>query len=285
MIYTNIFTSWKLVGMKRNSFTRSWWAWSCILWTHKLMDFIYYALFFIWCFASYLWTFVSGWTSSLAVWLMMLVWIPPQITKATYQIWLLWWWISGMRNFLHSWHIPWKYITGSVVATFFGWWIGWTFMTLTPNSVLQKATWIFFLIFLCITYLRRNLKNSEVYVTRLREYFVYFWQFLLSILSWFIPGAAGPLYFILYTRWIWIKTLEYKALWRCTALAGSIGTFYPIYHAGLIDLRYVIPFFVWMYLGWHLWTKHIINIWESIATKIVYLSIFFLAIYLIFSQK
>ena len=240
-------------------------------------------LFLVWCFAAYLWTFVSGWTSSLAVWLMMTLWIPPQTTKATYHIGLLGWSISGMRNFLKSWHIPWNYLIGSVVATFLGWLVGWTLMTLTPNSVLQKATWILFLVFLLITYLRRNLKNQEVHVTKLREYFVYFGQFILSILAGFIPGAAWPLFFILYTRWIWIKTLQYKALGRVTALAGSLGTLYPIYHAGLIDFRYIIPFFLWMYIGWHLWTKHIINLWESIATKIVYISVFFLAIYLIFS--
>ena len=214
----------------------------------------------------------------------MVLWIPPQTTKATYQIGLFAWSIAGMRNFLKSWHVSWNYLTGSVLATFLGWFIGWTLMTLTPNSVLKRVTWVVFLTFLFITYFRRNLKNHEVHVTKFREYFVYFGQFLLSILSWFIPGAAWPLYFILYTRWIWMKTLQYKALWRFTGLAISLWSFYPIWHAGLIDFQYIIPFFFWMYFGWHLWTKHIISLWESIATKIVYISVFFLAIFLIFSN-
>ncbi len=247
-----------------------------------------FILFCIWVVSSYLWTFVSGWTSSLSVGLMILIWIPPQITKATYQFWLFGWSIAWIKNFIKSGHIPKKFIIGSMVATFLWWMIWGNLMVLTPNSLLQKLTGWIFLIFLCITFLRKYFFSNRsirpiIHISKLREYSTYIGQFFLSILSWYIPWAAGSLYFILYTELLHISTLQYKSLWRFTWIALVLGTLYPIIKAGLIDMRYVVPFFIWMYIGWHFWSKHLINVWETFAQYVVYISVFFLALYLIFS--
>ncbi len=236
--------------------------------------------------SAYLGTFVSGWTSSLSVGLMMLIGIPAQITKATYQIGLFGWSISGIRNFLSSGHIPKTYLIGSVIATFFGGFIGGNLMTITPNSILQRVTGVVFLTFLFITWIRKRYKKTlqekHITITRLRKNLTYSGQFVLSILSGYIPGAAWSLYFMLYTELLHINTLEYKALGRITGMALALGTLYPIVKTWLFHYEYATPFFIWMYIWWHFGTKHLIKMWNRIAEYIVYSSIFFLALYLLF---
>jgi uncharacterized membrane protein YfcA len=166
------------------------------------------------------------------------------------------------------------------------WWYIWgSLMTLTPNATLQRITGWVFLIFLLITYIKNQMHTprNPIQITTLRKNLTYLWQLLLSVLSWYIPGSAGSLYFILYTEMLHLKILEYKALWRVTALALFVGTIYPIAHAGLIHWQYVIPFFAGMYLWGHFGSKHLIHIWNTLAQYIVYVSIFFLGIYLLFS--
>ena len=244
------------------------------------------ALFLIWLIASYLGTFVSGGTGSLSVWLMILLGLPPQIAKGTHQVGLFGWSIAGIHNFFKSGHIRTTYLVGSIIATFLWAFIGATLMTYTPNSILMKVTGIIFLIYLGIAYIRskRTLQEkSDIIVTKLRRRLTYIGQFFLSILSGYIPGASGPLYFILYSELLHIQVLEYKALGRITGIVFALWTLYPIIQAGLIHIENIVPFFIGMYLGWHFGSKHIIQMWNKVAQYIVYTSIFFLALYLLFS--
>mgnify|MGYP000151969325 FL=1 len=138
-----------------------------------------------------------------------------------------------------------------------------------------------------MAWLRSRRKNTavekQISITKLRASLAYIGQFILSILSGYIPGAAGPLYFILYTELTGINIIQYKALGRITGIAFVLGTFYPILHAGLIHLEYVIPFSLGMYIGGHLGSKHLIKMGNTLALYIVYGSIFLLALYLLFS--
>lgn len=245
-------------------------------------------LVIIWVFSSYLGSFASGWTGGLSVWLMILSGIPPQITKATYQIWLLFNAVAGIRNFMKSWHIPKKYLLGSVIAAFLWGFIWSNLMVATPNDILQKLAGIGFLIFLCITFLRKKYQKTEkttkpLNYPRIREYITYLGQFLFSILAGYIPWSAGGFIYIVYTEAIRIDILQYKALWRFTSIAIVAGAIYPVIQAGLLHLDHIIPFSLGMYIGGYFGSKHLIKMWNDFVQKIVYTSIFFLSLYLIFS--
>lgn len=98
-------------------------------------------------------------------------------------------------------------------------------MTYTPNGILMKVTGIIFLIYLGIAYIRSKRTSEskpEIIITKLRKSLTYIGQFLLSILSGYIPGASGPLYFILYSELLHIQLLEYKALGRITGIVFAL---------------------------------------------------------------
>lgn len=245
-------------------------------------------LVIIWVLSSYLGSLVSGSNAALAVGSMILLWVPPQVAKSTFQFWLIGWSLSWIWNFLHSGHIPKKILLGSILTSFIGAYIGASFMTLTPNSILQKITGVIFIIYVPLTLWRNTqIKKYQSTEDRMDSLFhrllAYLGQLIFSIISGYIPGAAGWLYYIWYSEVLKIKILEYKALWRMTGLAFSLWTLYPIIQAWLLDMRLIIPFLIWAFLWWFLWSKHLIHMWNQVAEKIVLVSVFILWVYLIFS--
>jgi uncharacterized membrane protein YfcA len=140
---------------------------------------------------SYIASLIPGTGSAIAISAMILMGIPPQIAKTTFQIGLIGFCFGGMRQLLRSEHIRREYlIIFSCLCLLWGY-IGGNILITIPTPLLLKLMGFFMIILLLANIFSRETGIISREISRKRKwigYGIFFWWIFLD-----------PFF-----RWVWV---------------------------------------------------------------------------------
>jgi uncharacterized membrane protein YfcA len=149
-------------------------------------------IFIIAFVVSFIGILIPGMTTSLGVSSMMLLWIPIQIAKSTYQVgnawvnlWTLWPLLKSQK--LKKW-----ILMPMLIISWVSGFIGWNILVSIPTIILMKLTGTFMIIMLLFNLYLKPLWVIVQEISRRRKLMWYISYFLLNIA------------YSIFPMWIWI---------------------------------------------------------------------------------
>src|SRR4030042_2287908 len=140
-----------------------------------------FLLFVIGFVASFAGNFVSGGTSLIGISSMLFFGIPPHMAVATQSVGTLGWRIGGLREFLKAKKIVWKLVLPLSIIAFLGSIIGAHILVATSEELLNKIVGFIIILFIPLSFIKRNLGVEKVEVSKTREYLGYLFYLVVSI--------------------------------------------------------------------------------------------------------
>lgn len=231
------------------------------------------------CVSSYIASFVPWVWSSLSISSMMLLGISPQIAKSTFQLWLFWFCIGWLRDLLHTQKIHREYfIIFSIIALIWGY-IGGNILVTIPTDMLIKLTGFFMFVLLAFNLTQKDLWILSKHISRKRKFIGYIISLILCVATSVFPMWSWVVYQFFYTYVFRLTILEYKVLSKVTYFPFIVWLIVPLYLSGLLNISYVIAYFLWSFIGAHFGTRHGILVGNKWLKNILILWLMLLGVY------
>ena len=222
-------------------------------------------------------------SSALSVSSMILLGIPVQVAKTTYQIgnvwtnlWALFPLLKSQKKLRKDLIIPLAFI--ALVSGF----IWGKILINIPSDILVKLTWAFMMMLLAVNIRSKSLWIHPSEVSKRRKILGFSAYFLLNIFFSIFPMWAGILYQFLHTFFFRVTNLEARLMWCIATLPFVIWFIFPVIQSWFYNVTYMILFTLWWYLWGYFGAKAGIKLGNTWLKKILIWWLFLLGTYFIF---
>ncbi len=242
-------------------------------------------IFIIALVASFIGIMIPGVSSALWVSSMILLGIPVQIAKTTYQFGNVWINLGALLPLLKTQKLRKDLIIPLAVIALISWFLWGKILVNIPTILLLKLTGAFMIGLLFVNVFSKSLGIISAEVSRKRKYVGFIFYFLLNLFFSIFPMGAGILYQFLHTFFFRVTNLEARLMGCFLTTPFIIGFIFPVVASGFYSLSHSIIFTIGWYIGWFFWAKSGIKLWNSVLKKILMIWLFFLGIYFLFFAK
>lgn len=240
------------------------------------------SIFLIALISSFIGIMIPWVSSALSVSSMILLWIPIQIAKTTYQIGNAWTNLWGLIPLLKSQKLRKDLIIPLCFITFISWVIWGKILINIPSDILMKLTWVFMMLLLVVNIYSKSLWILPSEISKRRKVLGFWAYFTLNIFFSIFPMWSGILYQFLHTFFFRVTNLEARLMWCITTLPFVAWFIFPVIQSWFYNITYMFLFTLWWYLWGYIWAKSSIKLWNSILKKILMFWLFGLGIYFLF---
>jgi len=227
--------------------------------------------FFVWIASWFIWAITgAGWLISIPF--LIFIWLPPQVAIATNKFWAVWLNISAIHKFSKAKKIIWKYIPLFSILSIIGAIIGAKILLSINEEIVNKVVWILIIILIPITFINKNLGIKRKSTSFIKECIGSFLYFLLMIFGWFFGWWAWPMRSILLMYFFWFTIIEANATHRIPWFILSLISLIIFMFSWIVNYIIGISLFLWMLVGWYIWTHTAIkkwNFWVKIFFSII----------------
>ncbi len=238
-----------------------------------------FQIFLIALISSFLWQIVPWMTSALSVSVLILLGIPVQVAKTTYQIGNVWVNLWVLFPLLKSQRLRKDIIIPLFFIALIWWYIWWSILITLPTDILLKLTGIFMMILLLANIFSKSLWVITKEVTKWRKYAGFIAYFILNIFFSIFPMGTGVLFQALHTFFFHVTNLEARLIGCVLTTPFAIGFIFPVITSGLYNISYMILFTVWWYLGWYLGAHSGIKLWNFWLKRMLMIWLFAVGTY------
>ena len=240
-------------------------------------------LIFIIAFSSaFIGLLIPGVASALSVSSLILVGIPIQLSKVTYQLGNLGINLWALVPLFKTQKLRLDLIFPlSIIALAWGY-IGWKILIEIPWVLLLKLTWGFMITLLVINLLHPSIWTIAWVVSKRRKLWWFFGYFILNIIFSILPMGTGILFQFLHTFFFRVTNLQARLMWCFLTTPFVLWFIFPVIESWIYNIRYALIFWIWWYLGWYLWAKSGIKLGNHWLRYILIGWLFLTWIYFIF---
>lgn len=242
-------------------------------------------IFIISFVVSFIGILIPGMTSSLGVSSMVLMGIPIQIAKTTFQIWATWsnimWFIALRKSQKIDSHLAMELIIVSIL----GGYIGSQVLVTIDTVLLFRLTWLFLIIVLIIQVFFKDIGVIEKQLSHKRKYFGIFLYGILYVFYSVFPMGAGAIFHTVDTLVFRITILQSRILTGYCTIPFLLGFLIPVIQSWTYNLSFMIMYLLGSWIGWYLWAHSGLKLGNTILKKILMIWLFCLGIYFIFFAK
>lgn len=242
-------------------------------------------IFIIAFVSSFIGIMIPWVSSALSVSTMILIGIPVQLSKTTYQVGNVWINIWALVPLWRTQKIRKNLVIGLAIIALISGFLGGKILINIPGIILLKLTWIFMIALLLVNVFSKSLGIHTSEVSQRRRITGYIAYFILNIFFSIFPMGSWILYQFLHTFFFRVSNLEARLMGCILTIPFVIGFIYPVVRSGLYNLSYILIFTVGGYLWWYLWAHSSIKLWNTILKKILMVWLFCLGIYFLFFAK
>ncbi len=232
--------------------------------------------------SSFLWLIVPWVTSALSVSILILLGIPVQIAKTTYQIGNVWVNLWALFPLLKSQKLRKDIIIPLFLVALLWWYIWWNILITLPTHILLKMTGVFMIGMLMVNIFSKSLWVIGKEVTKWRKYTGFIAYFILNIFFAIFPMGTWVLFQALHTFFFRVTHLEARLIGCILTTPFAVGFIFPVIASWLYNITYMILFTVWGYFGWYLGAHSGIRLWNFWLKKILMGWLFSIGIYFLF---
>ena len=237
------------------------------------------AIFIIAFISSFLGLLVPGVASALSVSSLILLWIPVQLSKTTYQLGNIGINIWALVPLLKTQKLRKDLIYPLILIALLWGYIGWRILINIPNSILLKLTGAFMILLLLINIFSHSLGVISEEISKKRKVIGFISYFILNIFFAIFPMGTGVLFQFSHTFFFRITNLESRLMWCFLTTPFIIGFIFPVIESGIYNLIYALIFGFGGYLGGYLWAYSGIKLGNVWIRKILMFWLFCLWIY------
>lgn len=244
-----------------------------------MLEILIFIVAFITAFLGILipWVASSLWVSTL-----ILIGIPVQLAKTTFQLWNigvnLWALIPLLRAHTLRKDLIYPMIC---IAGIWGY-LWWNILVSIPNSILLKLTGGFMIFLLLINIFSKWLGVISSEVSKKRRFMWFISYFLLNIFFAIFPMGTWVLFQFSHTFFFRVTNLESRLLGCFLTTPFIIGFIFPVVESGVYNLLHAFIFWVWGYFGGYLWAHSGIKLGNLWLKKLLMMWLLGLGIYFLF---
>lgn len=242
-------------------------------------------IFIIAFVVSFIGILIPGMTTSLGVSSMMLLWIPIQTAKSTFQVGAIWASIWGLLVLRKSNKIDTKLLLYLAILSIISWYIGWNILVSIPAYILMKLTGLFMILLLIINFSSKSLGIVNEVASLRRKVIGYVSLFCAYIFYSVFPMWAGVLFQFIYTFFFRVTHIEWRYLTTLLSIPFVSSFMIPVFLSGIANIQYIIIYIVWSFIWWYLWAHSGLKLWNTILKKILMVWLFCLGMYFLFFAK
>lgn len=239
-------------------------------------------VFFIAIIASYIGAFIPWVSSSLTISTLMLLGIPPQIAKSTFQVWGVGIALGWLRALMKNQKIHTEHILSFLIIAFISWILWGSILVTLPTDILVKLTGFFMIAFLLVNLYQKELWIISRDITRRRKWLGYGSYFFLNMFGSVFPMGIGVVYQFFYTYVFRMTILESKIIGKFTYIPFILGIIIPVYISWFFDVSYILAFTIGSYVGSHFGIKHGLHIGNMVLKKILIIWLLIIGLYFLF---
>jgi uncharacterized membrane protein YfcA len=246
------------------------------------MEFTIFLVAFI---VTFIWILIPGMTSSLGVSSMVLLGVPIQLSKTTFQIGVLWGNMMGFLALYKKQKVNRSLIILLMWTALIGGYIWSNILVTISTPILFRLTWLFLILVLLAQIYSKDLGVIEKELTHGRKFFGVLLYALLYIFYSVFPMGAGAIFHAVDTTVFRITILQSRILTGYSAIPFLIGFLLPVITTWTYNIYYILMYGLWSGIGWYLWARSWLKLGNIWLKKIIMLWLFCLGIYFLFFAK
>lgn len=231
---------------------------------------------------SFIGILVPGMTSALGVSSMILLGLPIQIAKTTFQVGSAGASIGGAIWLMKTQKARMDLVIPLAIIALVSWYIWGHILISIPTNILIKLTGIFMILLLVINISSKSLWIIAEEITHKRKIAGFVAYFLMNIFYSVFPMWAGVLYQFLHVFFFRVTNLQARFMGTITTVPFVIGFIIPVIASGFYDLSSMIIYGIWGYIGGYLGAKSGVKLGNTWLKRILIWWLFSLGIYFIF---
>lgn len=240
------------------------------------------AIFLIGFIVSFIGILIPGMTSSLGVSSMILLGLPIQIAKTTFQVGSAGASIGGALWLMKTQKLRMTLLVPLMLNAIIAWYIWGHILITIPTDILTKLTGVFMILLLIINISIKSLWIIAEEVTHRRKIIGFIVYFLMNIFYSVFPMGAGVLYQFVHVFFFRVTNLQARFLGTLLTWPFVIGFIIPVIDSGFYSLSFMISYTIWGLLGGYLGAKSGLKFGNSGLRKILIGWLFLLGTYFIF---
>ena len=221
------------------------------------------AIFIIAFFSAFIGLLIPWVGSSLSVSSLILIGIPVQLSKVTFQLWYVGSNLWALIPLLKTQKLRLDLIIPMGFIALVGGYIGWKLLIDIPNEVLLRLTWWFMIVLLVINIIHPSIGIIAWVISKKRKVWWFLAYFVLNIIYAILPMGMGILFQFLHTFFFRVTNLEARLMWCFLTIPFIVWFIFPVLQSGIYNLRYALIFGVWWYLGGYIGAKSGIRLGNS----------------------
>jgi uncharacterized membrane protein YfcA len=238
-------------------------------------------IFVIWVVWSVIWA-ISSWAALFTVPWLIMMWIPASVAVATWKVGALWLRIGSFFNYNKSDYIVWKLVLPITILSIF-WTFIWSFALISlPENLLNKLVWIILVVIIPIVFLKSDIWEKSVDVSKKSIYIWHFFQFLVQIWKWFFSPWSWVFSNLSNMKFYWMSILQSKWTTKIPNMIWDIISICVYLYWSLINWKYWIILFVWMFIWSYLGSLLAIKKWDEWVKQISLVFIVLVGLKMIF---
>ena len=220
---------------------------------------------------------IAGGRTLISISILLLFWLPVDISIATSKFWSLWYSTWSIIKYLKSWHILWKYVLPFSILWILWWYVWSNFLVWIDKDIVVPIIWWFLLLLFPFLFIHSEFGEKHISTSKVKQYIWYICYFFAAIYGGFFWGWVGML--ILYTLifLFGMTILEVKATSTIPWFLLNIVAVYVFMQAWLVYFILLWCIFWGMLLWWYTWAHVAIKKWNKWLKYILALFILFSA--------
>lgn len=240
------------------------------------------SIFLVALIASFIGMMIPWVSSALSVSSLILLWIPVQLAKTTYQVWNLGINIWGLIPLLKTQKLKKQLMIPLFWISLVSGFVWGIILVNIPGIILIKLTWVFMIILLIVNIFSKSLGVISHEISQKRKYLGFIGYFILNIFFSIFPMGMGILYQFHHTFFFRITNLEARLMGCILTIPFVFGFIIPVIQSGFYNIVHIVIFTLGGYFWWYIWAKSGIKIWNRWIKKLLMWWLFCLWIYFLF---
>lgn len=239
-------------------------------------------IFLIAFISSFVWLLIPWVASALSVSTLILLGIPVQLSKTTYQLWNIGINLGALVPLLKTQKLRKDLIYPLIIFALIGGYLGGNILINIPNDILLKLTGVFMISLLLINLFSKSLGVISNEISKKRKYMGFLSYFILNIFFAIFPMGTGVLFQFSHTFFFRVTNLESRLMGCFLTTPFIIGFIFPVVESWVYNIVYALLFGIGGYLWWYLWAHSGIKIGNHWLKNILIFWLFCLGIYFLF---
>ncbi len=219
----------------------------------------YILVFIIGVVASFVGSFAGGTISLISMSSLLAIGIPAHLAVSVFRVGATSFFFGGFFEYLRKKTIIWKSVLLLTLISIPTAYFGAKLSLSLDEAVFEKVLGVAILIFLPLTFFKKDLGVLKKHVTKGMLFVGYFLQIIIRFISGLIPAGGGVLetYNLMY--FFGFTIIELKAVTRIPLIVGNIIGFVVFASQGIFDLKLSIFFAVGTFLGGFIGARYVIK--------------------------